>query len=166
MTDGFDFTPDALAKHIIGSFDWREGETVLEPCKGGGAFFDNLPGYGVKDWCELSEGRDFLKYAAPKVDTIITNPPFRVETGKGRKNIFIDILEKALASATQRVIMLVGQKLFVSLTPARLQVYQDAGWFLARLEVYSVRQWFGRYYLLAFEKDKPPVMGHNVTNWS
>jgi len=46
---------------------------ILDPCRGGGSFYDNLP--SPKDWCEIDEGKDFYDYTS-KVDWIISNPPY------------------------------------------------------------------------------------------
>lgn len=50
---------------------------VLDPCRGQGAFYDNLVSGRITElhWCELSEGRDFFAYNS-EVDWIITNPPW------------------------------------------------------------------------------------------
>jgi hypothetical protein len=54
---------------------FRPSGFCLDPCKGLGAFYDALP--RPKDWCEITEGRDFLAYQpTQKVDWIITNPPW------------------------------------------------------------------------------------------
>ena len=64
-------TPPELAVDIISHFN--PSGLVLDPCKGQGAFYDNFN--GLKDWCELSQGKDFFEYKS-KVDWIITNPPW------------------------------------------------------------------------------------------
>jgi len=48
---------------------------VLEPAKGTGSFYDQIR--GKKDWCEITQGRDFFDYEK-KVDWIITNPPYSI----------------------------------------------------------------------------------------
>jgi hypothetical protein len=63
-------TPLSLAEAIVNHFK-PYGKT-LEPCKGSGSFFKFLPN---ADWCEITEGRDFLNYDG-KVEFIITNPPW------------------------------------------------------------------------------------------
>ena len=66
------FTPRNISKAVI-EYLKPTGE-VLEPCRGDGSFYDT----GVyTDWCEISQGRDFLQYNK-KVDWIITNPPFSI----------------------------------------------------------------------------------------
>jgi len=64
-------TPEVMAKQII-SFFSPTGK-ILEPCRGEGNFFNNLP-HGT-DWCEISENKDFMDYHDP-VNWIITNPPW------------------------------------------------------------------------------------------
>jgi len=66
-------TPESLAIKIIKHFN-PIGK-ILEPCKGTGSFYNNFPKDCEKDWCEISKGKDFLKYDK-KVEWIITNPPW------------------------------------------------------------------------------------------
>lgn len=65
-------TPEWLAIDIINHFSPKG--FMLDPCRGEGAFFNNYE-TDHKDWCELSEGKDFFLYTK-KVDWIITNPPW------------------------------------------------------------------------------------------
>ena len=65
------YTPRDLSKKIIDYFQ-PEG-LCLDPCKGDGAFYDYLP--NPKEWCEVTEGRDFYDWEG-EVDWIITNPPW------------------------------------------------------------------------------------------
>tara|TARA_Y100001958_G_C21222823_1_gene548162 strand:+ start:196 stop:732 length:537 start_codon:yes stop_codon:yes gene_type:complete len=67
-------TPEKSAIQIINHFQPKG--SILEPCRGEGAFYKNFTNTD-KDWCEISEGKDFLKYDK-KVDWIITNPPFSI----------------------------------------------------------------------------------------
>jgi hypothetical protein len=65
-------TCSSLARQIVEYFQPRG--LCLDPCRGPGrAFYDALP--KPRDWCEIREGRDFLRYKR-KVDWIITNPPW------------------------------------------------------------------------------------------
>lgn len=70
QSDDIVYTPESLAKKIIDHF--KPKGKMLEPCKGGGAFFKHMP---KADWCEITDGRDFYEYNK-KVDWIITNPPW------------------------------------------------------------------------------------------
>lgn len=62
-------TPHTLAQKIISHLN-PQG-VVLDPCRGEGAFDHPL----VTDWCEITEGRDFLQWRG-HADWIIGNPPW------------------------------------------------------------------------------------------
>lgn len=68
-------TSRSLARRVIGAFVSEMSGIVLEPARGQGAFFDQLPEHVEPDWCEIALGRDFFGYTR-KVDWIITNPPY------------------------------------------------------------------------------------------
>jgi hypothetical protein len=70
-------TPEWLAVKIINHFNISG--SILDPCKGGGAFYNNFPKRTIKDWAEIDEGRDFLlynNYIINHFDWIVTNPPW------------------------------------------------------------------------------------------
>jgi hypothetical protein len=66
-------TPLPLAKSIIDHFS--PVGSILDPCRGQGAFYKQYPKTEKKDWCEISQGRDFFQYEKT-CDWIITNPPW------------------------------------------------------------------------------------------
>jgi hypothetical protein len=65
------YTPNWCAEDMVRFFN--PTGSILEPCKGNGAFLKHLPTNAF--WCEISEGRDFFEWQQP-VDWIITNPPY------------------------------------------------------------------------------------------
>lgn len=65
------YTPLDIAKMIID--EYAPTGLILDPCKGTGAFYNQLP--APKEWCEITENRNFYDYNK-KVDWIISNPPF------------------------------------------------------------------------------------------
>lgn len=65
------FTNKDVAKLIVNYF--KPNGICLEPFAGDGAFLSCMPPNTL--WCEISKGKDFLKFE-DKVDWIITNPPF------------------------------------------------------------------------------------------
>lgn len=71
-------TPPELARKIVQYF--KPQGFILEPCKGGGAFYDAIleQDHCKADWMEIDDGRDFLLDAPPRFcyDFVITNPPF------------------------------------------------------------------------------------------
>lgn len=99
------FTDRLVAKAIVEHF--KPSGRLLEPFKGEGAFFDALslvPGDVTLDWCEISLGKDFLKYEH-EVDWIITNPPFEELT---------KMMDKAFSLALHTVFLIPISKYFSS----------------------------------------------------
>ena len=66
-------TPPRLAAAIVRHF--QPTGVVLDPCRGDGAFFDAFPEHVQAEWCEASEGRDFMEWGHP-VSWVISNPPW------------------------------------------------------------------------------------------
>lgn len=68
-------TPFKISKLIIDKFLLYG--IVLDPFKGNGSFYNQLPSNCTKRWCEIHEGRDFFDYT-DHVDWIISNPPYSI----------------------------------------------------------------------------------------
>ena len=68
-------TPPALARAIIGHFSHAMSGKILDPSRGEGAFYNQFPSHLERDWCEVSEGRDFFTWDE-RVDWVMTNPPW------------------------------------------------------------------------------------------
>lgn len=66
-------TPRDLAQAIIEHLPISG--VALDPCAGGGAFYDQLPEGVTKEWAELSKDRDFFDWTR-HVDWIVSNPPW------------------------------------------------------------------------------------------
>lgn len=66
------YTPDWIVQDMLDHF--RPTGTILDPCRGHGAFYKALPD---PEWCEITEGRDFFDWAS-HVDWIIGNPPYSI----------------------------------------------------------------------------------------
>ena len=64
------YTPRELALNIIDHY--HPTGKVLDPCKGDGAFSDQIADCL---WCEIELGSDFMDWTDP-VDWIISNPPW------------------------------------------------------------------------------------------
>jgi hypothetical protein len=67
------YTPGEIAEDIVDFFN-PTGD-CLDPCMGGGAFYDLLP--EPRHWCEIAQGIDFFDWKTP-VDWIISNPPYSI----------------------------------------------------------------------------------------
>lgn len=99
------FTPCEFAADIVRFF--KPMGKVLEPCKGDGAFLRHLPD---AEWCEISEGRDFMAWEKP-VDWIVTNPPY---------STFRDFFAHACKVAENIVVLIPVAKHFTSWPIIRL----------------------------------------------
>lgn len=69
------FTPKKLAATIINHFEPEMCGVILDPCRGDGAFYNQFPKHLDHRWCEIEQGRDFLKWQAT-TNWIVTNPPW------------------------------------------------------------------------------------------
>lgn len=70
-------TPSNVVKAIIDHY--KPFGRVLEPCRGTGAFFDELAlsnEISKLDYAEIDEGLDFFNINNKHYDFIVTNPPF------------------------------------------------------------------------------------------
>lgn len=103
------YTPEWLAKQICEMYEIKG--SVLEPCKGKGAFLKYLP--KNSDWCEIAEGKDFYEYNK-KVDWIVTNPPY---------SHFELFLEHCFKLADNIVLLVPCSKFFTSIGKLR-QVFE------------------------------------------
>lgn len=72
------YTPLPIALLMIKLCDIKPSETVLDPSRGGGVFFNNLPEC-IKDYSEITEQKDFFDNTK-HYDVIIGNPPYSMWT--------------------------------------------------------------------------------------
>ena len=139
-------TNPEMAKYLIDGIDWVQGERVMEPCKGDGAFYDNLPDTIDKDWCEINEGRDFLTHDK-EVDVIISNPPFVP------RKLFWSFQQKAMEICKRKIYWLVNLSALNVFTPKRLDEMKEAGWFIQSFHIVADKRWFGRYTMIEIGKE-------------
>jgi hypothetical protein len=90
--DLVDTTNLVLVRRLVEHF--RPTGFCLDPCKGPhGAFFNALP--EPKDWCEIREGRDFLKWQK-RVDWIMTNPAWSAQAYRAIARHAFEIAENVV----------------------------------------------------------------------
>lgn len=94
------FTDPRVSKFIVDFF--RPKGRVLEPFKGGGAFYDHLP--KGTHWAEVDDGVDFFSIE-DKFDWIVTNPPFSNLT---------DIMEHCFEISKTTVLLVPMSKIYSS----------------------------------------------------
>ena len=107
------YTNPALARAIIDHF--QPTGKIIDSCRGNGAFFDHLP--PGSDWCEVSEGRDFLAYTE-QVDWVISNPAWSAKVYRPLARHAFEIAEN--------VVFLVRLNTGIG-TTARQRDYLDRG---------------------------------------
>ena len=156
----FHQTPILLAKKLLESVPFEEGDYVLEPFSGQGAFYDNFPEDVNKDWAEIREGRDYTYWEDDHFDWIISNPPFKLEIDGKPKNMFFHLLEYWLKRADKGVAFLMSDVCFGSLTPIRLSIVKDLGFSITKIIVCNVKKWRGRYYFVIFEKTQNDLVDY------
>jgi hypothetical protein len=146
-------TPRKCAADLIPFVPLVAGDRVLEPFAGEGAFYDQLPDFVEKDWCEITRGRDYKDYDKD-YDWVVSNPPFKVDN----KNAVWTLMDYYTQRAKKGVAFLVSDYGFTTLTPVRQAILKERGWGLTGLTMVNIKKWRGRYFLMVFEKDKPSAM--------
>jgi hypothetical protein len=136
------YTPNSIVDLMLEFCDYKEGQSVLDPSKGKGAFFDKLS--EPKDYCEITEGIDFFNYTK-KVDLIVGNPPYSMLT---------KWLDHTM-TICDKFCYIIGM---YSLTPVRLQKMEEQGFHITKILLTQVPSWFMRSYILVVEKcEKRPI---------
>lgn len=147
----FHQTPEELCKELIKHVPYEAGDILLEAFKGEGNFYRNFPTTTINEWCELEEGRCYTSYKG-KIDWVITNPPFRLETNGKRENAFIKLLNYFADRTDKGICFLGNYNCWGAMTPKRMNELQKKGWYLQKAVVCNVKKWAGRYYFLIFTK--------------
>jgi type I restriction-modification system DNA methylase subunit len=149
----FHQTPVELCKKLIELVPLEKGDRVLEPFRGEGGFYDNLPDFIEKDWAEITDGRDYKDHDKP-YDWVITNPPFHMDeeqSGK-RVNTFFKLLKYYTQRAEKGIAFLGNDYCFGTLTPPRLKELNESGWYIHNIVCSSIKKWRGRYFFIIFQK--------------
>ncbi len=116
-------------------------------------WFNNLK--GEKYECELMDGVDFYAWDK-KVDWVVGNPPF---------SEMEQFILKGSEIAQMGFAWLLSIRGFNSLTPRRLQLYKNNGFYLTKIHIVSDSRWYGRYYYLIFTKKPNEFLSWNGTTY-
>ncbi len=154
MDDAYYFhqTPSDLAKELIKTVDLQPYDIVLEPFRGEGAFYNNLPNSVQKEWCEIQQGKDYKDYNG-EIDWVITNPPFRLEDSNGKRvNSFWYLLNYYKDKVNKGICFLANDVCLATLTPKRLKELNESGLFVNSIVVCAIKKWRGRYFFITITK--------------
>lgn len=161
----FHQTPNDCAKDLIATITFEDGDSVLEPFRGEGSFYNNFPTSVTKDWGEIREGRDYRDLSG-NYDWVITNPPFRLEGSGGKRvNSFWFLLDYYTMRANKGIAFLGNDSCFSTLTPRRMAILHTRGWSIHRITVCSVKKWRGRYFFIEFRKSLNSFMNYLQPNY-
>jgi hypothetical protein len=155
----FHQTPSKLANDLLSFVPLVENDIVLEPFSGEDAFYNAFPDFVQKEWCEIERGRDWKSYE-DKVDWVISNPPFRLETEGKRENAFFKILHHFSKRVKKGIAFLGNDYCLSTLTPRRMQMLNEEGIFLHKVVVCSVKKWRGRYFFMIFKREPSPAFSY------
>jgi hypothetical protein len=148
----FHQTPATLARDLISTLSSviEPTDTLYEPFKGEGAFYDNFPRGNPKDWAEITKGRDFRTHETT-YDWVISNPPFRVD-GFGKKgNAIFPLIDYFTDRAKKGVAFLISDQGLGTLTRLRRDALCAKGWNITKITMCEVKKWRGRYYFVVFQ---------------
>jgi hypothetical protein len=166
MDDTYYFhqTPSELCKELIARTPLVPTDTILEPFAGENNFYNNFPAANPKDWAEITRNRDY-QTITESFDWVITNPPFRLEQPDGKRvNSFYYLLDYYTTSNRIRkgVAFLGNDSCFSSLTPLRMKVLNEKGWFITSITTCNIKKWRGRYFYIIFER-RPSTLFNYIT---
>jgi hypothetical protein len=157
-------TPAECAKDLIAFIPLVAGDIVLEPFRGEGAFYNNFPDNVIKGWAEIKEGRDYTELVGG-YDWVITNPPFKLDTGQKKVNSFWFLLDYFSQRARKGIAFLGNDRCFSVLTPKRMDLLKQRGFKIVKIVVCSIKKWRGRYFFIVLQKEGQSLMDSLITNY-
>lgn len=137
------YTPLPVALTMIDMCDVKPEMKVLDPCKGGGVFYDNLPPCN-KYYCEIDEDKDFFQFDE-KVDLIIGNPPY---------SLWSQWLSHT-STITDKFCYLIG---LMNLTPERINEIHKMGFGITKIKILKVHWWFLQSVIVICERGKSSII--------
>jgi len=139
------YTPTDLVKvHLNLVKDFViDSDVIFEPFYGSGNYFNLFSSYfpnNTYDYCEIDLGLDFFNYEKC-CNVIISNPPY---------SCIDKVLEKSVSLNPHTISYLIGQG---NLTTKRIEFMNNNGYFLSRLFLCKVFQWYGMSLICVFTKN-------------
>ena len=145
-------TNPEMAKHLINTITFHKGDIVMEPCRGKGAFYNNLPDDIEKVWCEVNEGRNYFDFDGI-VDITLSNPPFVP------RKLFWGFMLKSMDTTRKEIYWLINISAMNVFTPKRLNIMKDKGWYIQSQYIVADKRWYGRYAWVKISKEPSNFFG-------
>jgi len=143
-------TPLLLSKRAIEMVGTTEG-LWLDPFKATGSYYNQFPTEN-KVYTEISEGIDFFDFTDP-VDVICSNPPY---------SLIDKVLKHSISLKPKIINYLIG---IGNLTAKRVELLNNAGYYLTKMEMCKVFKWYGMSVIVQFELNKENIISFNRTVW-
>ena len=137
------YTPPEVAKSIIDMCDILPHHTVLDPCLGGGVFYNQLPEC-QKEYCEIDQGLDFFK-CEKRFDLIVGNPPY---------SLWNEWIEHTM-KLTDKFCYIFG---CFNFTDKRIRDVMDKGYGITKFHLLKIDWWYSPSFVVLFEKNKPSII--------
>ncbi len=145
-------TPTDISKKIMDYIlpQINPSDILLEPFLGHGNLYNEMR--EPKLFCDTINGINFFDFDK-KTDWAISNPPFQILENDKPINAFILIINRLMEICTKGFFLLINHKLWSSLTVKRLRGWDENNWVISKIKIFEVKKWYGRYYLVKFEKN-------------
>ena len=144
-------TPLGLSKRAIDMVGTNEG-IWFDPFKATGSYYNQFPTEN-KVYTEITEKLDFFDFVG-NVDVICSNPPY---------SILDKVFLKSISLKPKVINYLIG---IGNLTARRMEMMNDAGYFLTKMEMCKVWKWYGMSVIVQFETGHTEnIITFNRTVW-
>ena len=139
-------TPPYVALKMIELTPIKHRDSVLDPCCGSNKiFYENFSDNVHKEWCEVSEGRNFFDHR-DSVDWCIGNPPYSL-WDKWIEHT-CDIVEKGFTYIFN----------FQNFTPKRINYILDRGFGLTKIHLLRIDWYVNNSIMAVFERGKESII--------
>lgn len=144
------FTPEPLAKDLLSMIPASKEDTWLDPFKGQGVFYNNMP--PKKDWCEIDQGVDFFA-VTKQFDWLVSNPPY---------SCLDEVLKQSTKLSKRGFGYLIGIN---NLTPRRIEYLEKEGFGLTKIHMCKVFHFYGMSLFCLWEKGKKSIIEYDRVVW-
>jgi DNA modification methylase len=136
------YTPPELVTHHLGYIKEHvnPNDVIYDPFYGDGRYYNSFKNHFTEntyEYTEIEMGLDFFDFNK-SVDVIVSNPPY---------SILDKVFEKCIELKPHTISFLIGH---INLTPKRMEMMNNAGYYLCKSYITQVHKWFGRSIIVVF----------------